>query len=252
MVEKTEPRRVPWDILDAVAIICLDIGVLGVIGLLRRRLSPSAPVAVALALMRPAVVLPLALLFARKRLGARAEELGFRRPGPGSFRWFLKFSALVGAGYVVLGLLLLLVFRGRIAPSAIRGYSEGTRRYVHDMGGWLGFGFFSLLAAPATEELVFRGVFYPAMREKLGLAWAVAASAVVFAGMHIVWRGELFLPISQLLGGLVFVWAYERTRSLLFPAVYHFVGNAGDLTALVVLTYRPEWVVKLLATSAAS
>lgn len=74
-----------------------------------------------------------------------------------------------------------------------------------------------------TEELVFRGAAFRALRAWRGDRTALVLSAVVFGCYHLVgtrmWgSGALLLFLLPALGGLLFGWIVIRTRSLL-PAI---------------------------------
>ena len=91
-----------------------------------------------------------------------------------------------------------------------------------------------------------RDRFYAALRTRTGRAAAIFLSAAVFAAAHILWSWKLFLPWTQFLGGIVFAWAYERTRSLVFPALFHLAGNLGILALNAALAWHPGWLAWLL------
>lgn len=80
--------------------------------------------------------------------------------------------------------------------------------------------------APLAEELFFRGFFYRALRNRLGVAAAIAVVSVLFAAIHYTGPQTLaLLPMLALLSAL-FCLLYERTGSL-WPAVaLHTINNA--------------------------
>jgi membrane protease YdiL (CAAX protease family) len=87
------------------------------------------------------------------------------------------------------------------------------------------------LIAPAAEEVYFRGLVFGCLR-RWGFATALLLSTAIFAGLHPSGAG---LPLTQLVGGLVFAAAYEKERNLLVPIVIHTLGNL----ALFSLPYIP-------------
>ncbi|MBT8339962.1 MAG: CPBP family intramembrane metalloprotease, partial [Desulfatitalea sp.] len=76
------------------------------------------------------------------------------------------------------------------------------------------------LIGPLAEELFFRGVLYAYFR-RWGIAAALAASTAIFALLHFN-----AVPVTQVVGGLVFALAYERHRNLMVPIVIHVLGNS--------------------------
>jgi membrane protease YdiL (CAAX protease family) len=120
---------------------------------------------------------------------------------------------------------------------------------------------FGVLIAPATEEIVFRGVVFPSLRsafERVRRArvdvsvppplppsvasparlratpwdwtlWASAAiTSAVFAAVHQSWTAAL--PLFAL--AMVLAWLYHRSGSLLGPILVHAANNALSLVPL--------------------
>jgi len=76
---------------------------------------------------------------------------------------------------------------------------------------------------PIIEELLFRGFFYSMLRTRFGVAWATLLSSLLFAGMHPLGIAKL---ISTFLRGLVFAWAYQKSRSIWGSVIAHVMNNA--------------------------
>lgn len=72
--------------------------------------------------------------------------------------------------------------------------------------------------APVAEELFFRGILYGFLR-RWGIAAAILLSTTLFGLAH-----PGVSPV-QLIGGVVFAWAYEQEKSLMTPVVIHCLGN---------------------------
>lgn len=79
-----------------------------------------------------------------------------------------------------------------------------------------------VVAAPVAEELLFRRLWFPALRQRYGVAVGIAASACLFAAMH--GEAQAFVPLATL--GAGFAWLYHRTRSLVGCTVAHALNNA--------------------------
>jgi membrane protease YdiL (CAAX protease family) len=84
---------------------------------------------------------------------------------------------------------------------------------------------------PALEETLFRGILYRGLHSAWSVAPAAGVSALIFAVGHMSWAGLL----PYLLLGLALAWLYERTGSLLAPAVAHGAFNAFNLAILMAL-----------------
>ena len=87
------------------------------------------------------------------------------------------------------------------------------------------FLFNTIILAPVTEEVLFRGFLLPSWsRSWLGPIGAVAATSVIFGAMHIQY-GICGMIAVGLAGG-VYGWLRLRSGSLLPPILAHCVGNA--------------------------
>jgi membrane protease YdiL (CAAX protease family) len=240
-----------WDLRDAAAIICLDAGIVGAAAYIGS-LFPEEYLRLVAGIGRLCMLIPAVLLLTRRSWGVNHVELGIRPPAEGSLRFFVRFSALLVGAYAGLGLAYVGVLRSLAGAGWIdlsRGVSTASiasRAFLGGPMGMFSFAVLGMVSAPLCEELVFRGVFYPALRRRLGRGAAVLVSACVFAGIHLVWHMKLFPPVTQFLGGLIFAWSYEKTRSLLVPAIFHAVGNAAILAGNAILAFRPAWVAWLL------
>jgi membrane protease YdiL (CAAX protease family) len=77
------------------------------------------------------------------------------------------------------------------------------------------------LVAPVAEEVFFRGVVYGFLR-RWGVPVAVVGTTVIFVAAHSI--GST-VPITQIVGGIVFAVAYEMGGSLMVPIIIHVLGN---------------------------
>jgi len=78
-----------------------------------------------------------------------------------------------------------------------------------------------VIVAPATEELMFRGLILRGFLRRFGVARAFLLSAVLFGIVHLnPWQ---FFSATGL--GLLFAWWYARTRSLVPSLIGHALVN---------------------------
>lgn len=88
----------------------------------------------------------------------------------------------------------------------------------------------AVIAAPVTEELIFRGCLYGVVRSHWGRPAAIWGTSVLFALIH--WHAPA-LPGLTLVGlGLALV--YERCGSLWAPIAMHSAFNALNIIAALV------------------
>ena len=74
---------------------------------------------------------------------------------------------------------------------------------------------------PLAEEIFFRGILYGYLR-RWGVYAAVTVSTLLFVLPHL---GGGNLPVTQLVGGIVFALAYEKEKNLMVPITIHCLGN---------------------------
>ncbi len=77
------------------------------------------------------------------------------------------------------------------------------------------------VVGPVAEEIFFRGILYGYLR-RWGVFIAVAVSTLLFVLPHLTGGN---LPVTQLVGGIVFALAYEKEDNLMVPITVHCLGN---------------------------
>lgn len=83
----------------------------------------------------------------------------------------------------------------------------------------------AVAAAPLSEELLFRGVVYGALKQWTREWTAMLATSAAFAAYHVQW--ELLFPIF--LVGLVLNWIYRKTGCLGYCVLFHALFNGSNL-----------------------
>ncbi len=104
----------------------------------------------------------------------------------------------------------------------------------NEMGVWgLVLGVVSAcMAAPIAEEILYRGVLFRSLANRLPLAFAALVSSVIFALVH-------FVPLTSLvligLVGFMSAMTFAASRTLLTAIVLHALYNAA--------VKIPEWII---------
>ncbi len=98
-------------------------------------------------------------------------------------------------------------------------------------------GIFAVTLAPFMEELIFRGVMFAVFERRAGLRFAVVATAVLFAGLHVpeywsAWNHVLMILVV----GVAFSLARGITGSLTPSVILHMGYNASMMTGLFFST----------------
>lgn len=87
-----------------------------------------------------------------------------------------------------------------------------------------------VLVTPFVEETIFRGVLLWKLKERAGLAIAVAGQAIIFTAFHamsLVGSTTFTFDIAQpLVEGAYFGWVRSKTGSLYPSMAMHGLGNA--------------------------
>jgi len=89
----------------------------------------------------------------------------------------------------------------------------------------------AIAAAPLFEELFFRGLAYPALKQKIGPVPAMLLTSLAFAAIH--FHSLSFLPLAGLAVGLTL--AYEVTDNLAVPIVMHSLFNLMSISVMVMV-----------------
>ena len=95
--------------------------------------------------------------------------------------------------------------------------------------------FLAFATAPLVEELIFRGVLYPALQRAIGMIGAVAIVTILFAGIHVFQYFDNFAVVAVItMLSLTLTLLRAYTRRLLPSFVLHLVFN-GIQAAFLVL-----------------
>ena len=89
------------------------------------------------------------------------------------------------------------------------------------------------LIGPIAEEIFFRGILYGFFR-RWGIPAAVILSTLLFVLSHSHTSGPT-IPVTQLIGGILFAVAYEIEKNLLVPITIHSLGNLAIFTLALLI-----------------
>ncbi len=92
--------------------------------------------------------------------------------------------------------------------------------------------FLIVIAAPITEETLFRGLFFGALRTRAPFWVAAGASGILFGAVHLP-SGDFAVAGLLSLLGVILAWLYEKTGSLGPPILLHMVNNAIAIIPLL-------------------
>jgi len=82
------------------------------------------------------------------------------------------------------------------------------------------------IVGPIAEEVFFRGILYGFFR-RWGVVVGLVLSTLIFVLIHPMHHR---VPVTQIIGGIVFALAYEVEDSLMVPITIHALGNMAIFT----------------------
>jgi hypothetical protein len=88
-----------------------------------------------------------------------------------------------------------------------------------------------VLIGPIAEEIFFRGILYGFLR-RWGAPTAIVLSTLLFVLPH---TSGSVVPVTQLIGGILFAVAYEVEKNLLVPIIVHCLGNLAIFTLALLI-----------------
>ncbi len=96
--------------------------------------------------------------------------------------------------------------------------------------------FLAFATAPLVEEVIYRGVIYPAAERVMGMGSAIAVVSMLFAGVHVVqYRNNVAVIVVITLLSIILTVARAVTGKLLPSFIIHLVFN-GVQSVLIVLS----------------
>ncbi len=133
--------------------------------------------------------------------------------------WAVFFGAAAGLALLIIYLLdinVLKLFQMQLP-------ANGNKLIVFFLVG--------AFIAPVAEEIFFRGILYGFFR-KWGMLAALVLSTLFFVLSH---PSRHTIPITQMIGGILFAVAYELEKNLLVPIIIHVLGNLAIFALALIL-----------------
>lgn len=166
--------------------------------------------------------------FAVRRPGSSWQQVGFR-PFASGWLPFLPVLVIVQLlGMALINTQLVVLFTGGpFENPQIEAVTGGTRLTTRDLVALL---LLIAVIAPIAEELFFRGMLYPVLRQRGSASWAIGINALLFAVVHFI---PLLLPALFFLG-LILAWVRERTQSIVPGILLHAMQNGLVVLAIYI------------------
>jgi membrane protease YdiL (CAAX protease family) len=153
--------------------------------------------------------------------------LGWRRV---SFDWLI--SASLGAAA------LMVLFELSAASFKVLPVPKIYLKMFHSPADWIVMIPFLLLIAPLAEEVLHRGVFYPAVAGRYGLRTGVIVTSLVYGGMYVITYASDWAALARaLVMGTLYTLLRARSRSI-WPSVLAFTLMDAYLIARTALLLK--------------
>jgi uncharacterized protein len=100
------------------------------------------------------------------------------------------------------------------------------------------FALAAIVMAPFVEEILFRGILYPLLKHHGYPRLALWGTSLLFAAVHI--HLATFVPLFVF--GMILVWIYERTDTLLAPILTHATFNTINFLLFINQPQIEQWL----------
>jgi len=122
-------------------------------------------------------------------------------------------------------LFIILIAIGVNALDFLHGSIPSSWQHI------VGFLLVGGVIGPIAEEVFFRGVIYGFFRQ-WGAVIAIILSTLIFVITHPIGGS---IPVTQLVGGIVFALAYEKEQNLMVPITIHCLGNLAIFSLTILI-----------------
>ena len=161
-----------------------------------------------------------------------AAAFGFNRKNTGRC---LLLGLATGLGLVLIAMALALMssvliqaFGDQVEPQKLVKLIAEESAKQENIGPLIFFVVMAVAVAPVAEEILFRGILYPAIKQIGYPRVAAIGTALLFALFHV----NLLTFASLTVVALGLIALYEFTDNLLAPITAHAVFNASNLIML--------------------
>jgi len=162
-----------------------------------------------------------------------AAAFGFNRKNSGRC---LLLGLATGLGLVLIAMALALIssllikaFGDQAEPQKLVTLIAEESAKQENIGMLIFFVIMAVAVAPVAEEILFRGILYPAIKQLGHPRVAVIGTALLFALFHV----NLLTFASLTAVALALIALYDFTDNLLAPITAHAVFNASNLIMLL-------------------
>ena len=135
---------------------------------------------------------------------------------------------LIASAFAWISSLLIQAFGDQVEPQKLVTLIAEESAKQENIGTLIFFVVMAVAVAPIAEEILFRGILYPAIKQIGYPRVAAIGTALLFALFHV----NLLTFASLTVVALGLIALYEFTDNLLAPITAHAVFNASNLIML--------------------
>ena len=162
--------------------------------------------------------------FLREHQVTWSEAFGLRHERKRALVWgAVGVSIFLPVGWLLQSFSAVVLTRLHLDPVA-QAAVEALRAMGHGPG-LAAFVVLTVIVAPVAEEMLFRGILYPAIKQAGFPRVAVWGTSGLFAAIH--FNLTAFVPLFVL--ALLLIWLYEKTDNLLATIAAHSLFNTANL-----------------------
>lgn len=189
--------------------------------------QPTMELSLALATLEAISLIGAVYLFGIRRRKQKWDAVGLRSVD-GRWLWIATIITLIAIPLIsIITILLFLVLDYPLVNTQLEFLlPEGFTPL-----GALGMFLLAGILAPIGEEMLFRGVFYPILRDRLGVWPGVLISSLIFGIIH----GDIAVGLTAFLLGIILALIYEYSRSLWTSILVHAINNSAKIALLYIL-----------------
>lgn len=192
-------------------------------------LDPSLITVVVGTLSFHGVALILTSTFLRMHQTTWAEAFGFNSPHLGRC---IRLSVVVSVAVLPIAWSLGKLSQKIMTSLQVAPVLQETVKTVQmapSLEQKLLIGFFAIVIAPFAEELIFRGILYPTIKQAGFPRLALWGTSLLFGVIHS--NAMIFLPLTVL--AVILTLLYETTNNLLAPILTHSLFNLANFFWLI-------------------
>jgi membrane protease YdiL (CAAX protease family) len=105
--------------------------------------------------------------------------------------------------------------------------------------------FIAFATAPLVEEVVYRGVVYPAVERVMGMGFAITVVSLLFAGVHVFqYRSNIAVIVVITVLSVTLTVARAVTGKLLPSFIIHLIFNGVQSVLIVLAPFLDKDLIK--------